>query len=269
MSRRSRKIAGAAALAAVLLAQTASAQQTGDTTASAVRPGDGTVDGRGIRPHTHRWLITYFTPDGRPVPGGPKRVATWYDTVRIITLAGHAALHRKQVLLAAGDAPLEVIDSWAEPRSLAPIRTVSQNADGTTSLREYRGAHVTGYDPDSAAPGGRKSIDTTLAVAPFDFFGGMYDLLLAGFPLRDGYRARFPADLGGARGGASLEWVTIAVASRDTIDTGTAQPVPAWHVVTGPTSVGRFEFWIGPDPRYMVRMWYIGPRGGKQVWTTG
>ena len=262
-------IAGGNLAAAVLVAGIASAQQAPDTTATPLLPGDAAVSGLGIRPHTHRWLITYFTPDGHPVPGGRQRVATWYDSVRTTTLAERPTLYRKQVLLAPGDAPLEVIESWAEPRSLAPIRTVSHNADGTTSTRDYRGARVTGYDPDSTAPGGRKLIDTTLAGAPFDFFGGMYDLLLDGFPLRAGYRVRFPADLGGARGGAALEWVTVSVASRDTVETGPGQSVPAWHVVTGPTSVGRFEFWIAADPHYMVRMWYIGPRGGKQVWATG
>ena len=260
-----------AMLAIAIIAPSRTRAQTvpTDTSVQSVRPGDGTVRGDAILPHTNRWIITYFTPAGAAIPGGPGRVATWYDSVWVTPLAGRPALRRKQVLLGPGGTALETLESWADRRSMAPIRTEGRYAGGTASLREYRASHVTGFDPDTAAPGGRKAVDTTLAEPVFDFFGGMYDLLLSGFPLHEGYRARFPADLGGARGGAALQWVTLTVTGREVIDTGTAGKAETWHVITGPLPVGRFEFWIADRPPYLMRMWYIGPRGGKQVWNVG
>lgn len=262
---------GMVALAAALSTGSLGAQQTPipvDSAVPAVRPGDGTVNGAAIRPHSNRWVITYFMPDGELVPGGPRRVATWYDSVSLTPLADRQTLHRKQVLLApGGGVPLETIDSWADPASLAPIRTENHYASGGASLREYHGSRVTGFDPDSAAPDGTRKVDVTLPEPVFDFFGGMYDLLLSGFPLQTGYRVRFPADFGGAKEGAALQWVTITVTGREAIDAGASGTLATWHVVTGPTPVGRFEFWIADQTPYMIRMWYIGPRGGRQVWS--
>lgn len=243
------------------------AQQSAASPADTLRPGDPRVDARHIVPHTNHWSITYQTPDGHVVPGGPSRVASWFDTVTIDKLDGRAALHRRQVLRVASGAVMEIIDTWIDRRTFAPIETRSYYpAQRTESLRRYAGVHVTGFDPDSTAPNGRKLVDTVLAEPVFDFFGGSYDLLLSAFPLRAGFRAVFPADLGGATGGVALTWVAVTVTGKEEVDGGSIGRVSAWHVVTDSTSLGRFEFWIAEKSPYMIRMMYIGPRGGRQIW---
>lgn len=234
---------------------------------STLRPGDRSVDGARIKPHTMKWRLTYQTPTGSPVSGGPRRVAAWYDSVRRERVDGRTVLHRRQVLRAPTDSVLEVIDNWVDPRTLAPIRTENRYPGNKLSRRDYHGTQVAGFDPDSTLPSGRKVVDVTLAEPVFDFFGGLYDLLLAALPLRAGYAIRMPTDDGSADAGSALQWTTITVVGRESIAVGdSSRPEAAWHVTTNRTAIGSFEFWIADRSRLMLKMWYIGPRGGRQVW---
>ena len=232
-----------------------------------VRPGDDAVSGVRIRPHTNRWKISYVTAAETLATASPARVAEWYDTVTISSDVGSRVLHRRQTLALRDGAIMETIDNWADAASLAPRRTESHRPKGGISVREFRRTRITGFDSDSAAPGGRRNVDATIAMPAFDFFGGMYDVLMAALPLCAGYRVRIPTVFESSPGAPSLQWVTLSVLGRERIATGTPLgAVDVWHVETGPTPMGHFEFWIADAARNMVRMWYVGPRGGRQVW---
>ncbi len=255
----------------VLLASAppALAQGTDTATAIVLLPGAELNTARLAPPWSNRWRITYQLPDGREVPGGATRVALWYDSVGLVTEGGRQLLHRRQVLYNPANTLLETIDNWVDPHTLAPVRTQTRYPASGVSLRTYDGAHVTGSDPDTSAADGVRRINVTLAQAPFDFFGGLYDVLIAALPLRAGYVARIPADYSGAPGGAALQWVTLRVLGREQLAAYSGGPASVWHVETGATPMGRFAFWVTEQPPHLVRMWYIGPRGGKQIWNVG
>jgi hypothetical protein len=244
-----------------------SVSDTDSVSFEAARPGDGTVSGARIKPHTNRWKMSYVTAAETLATPNPSRVAEWYDTVTISSDGGSRVLHRRQTLAQRDGAIMETIDNWADAGTLAPRRTESHRSKGGVSVREFRGTRITGFEPDSAAPGVKRNVDTTIAMPAFDFFGGMYDVLIAALPLRAGYRVRIPTVFEPSPGAASLQWVTLSVLSREQIAIATPLgAVDAWHVETGSTPMGHFEFWIADATRNMVRMWYVGPRGGRQVW---
>jgi hypothetical protein len=140
-----------------------------------VRPRDGSVSGARIQPHTNRWKISYVTAAETLAATSPTRVAEWCDTVSISSDGGTRVLHRRQTLAQNDGAIMEVIDNWADAGTLAPRRTESHRSKGGVSIREFRGTRITGFESDSAAPGGRRNVDATITMPAFDFFGGMYD----------------------------------------------------------------------------------------------
>lgn len=194
------------------------------------------------------------------------RVVSWFDTVTVVTEDGRRVLHRRQTLFGPGANLLETIDNRVDALTLAPIRTEARYHGARASYRNYDGAHVSGADPDSNAAGGMRTVDITLPQRVFDFYGGLFDVFLAALPLRDGLTVAIPTDDPTATARSGLTWATIAVTRRDTIAAARG-PIPTWRIEANAAGGGaRFVFWIADAPPYLTRMWYVGPRGGKQVW---
>lgn len=240
----------------------------GDTVV--IRPGGGFIDGRRVHPYTTHWRVTYQMPDGRMVAGGPRRTVSWYDTVTVSTDEGKRVLHRRQTLYAPDSVLLEVLDNWADARTMVPFRSQLSLTNKPLTTRVYGGRRITGLDPDSTAPNGTRQVDVTVSEPVFDFYGGLYDVFLAALPLRPGLVVKLPTDDPTAREGAGLMWTSLTVIGREAIATDTPRGrVDTWRVeapAAGGVAGVHFVFWIADEAPYLVRMWYVGPRGGRQVW---
>jgi hypothetical protein len=95
----------------------------------------------------------------------------------------------------------------------------------------------------------------------------MFGVLLATFPLREGYTATFPTDppeYKNKEGAEPVEWLTFRVTGRESVAAGPGRQVEAWVVETD-MSFGHDKFWLTREPPYVIKLIYTGPRGGKQV----
>jgi hypothetical protein len=233
-----------------------------------VRPGDARVQGARIRPYTTHWRVSYQGADGKPLSGGPRRTTSWYDTVSVTTSDGRRIIHRRQTLYASDSALLEVLDNWANGETLAPLRTELRVGKQPLATRTYEGTRIVGADPDSTAPNGVRRVSVQTAEPVFDFYGGIFDVFLAALPLRQGLVVKLPTDDPTADAGTGLTWTTLSVIGRDTIATESRGPVESWRIEApaAGTNKAHFVFWVADNAPYLVRMWYVGPRGGKQIW---
>ncbi len=253
-------VLGASVIAAAAMADAPSSPRP-----TLLLPGDRRVEGRRVRPYTNRWKITYRTPTGAAADGGPGRAGMWYDTLAIVRRDARRELLRRQTLLNPAGEVLEVIDNYVDPVTLAPILSETRSKGGGISRRSFAGARVSGFDLDSATATSRSTIDTTLAEPVFDYFGGLFGILLVGFPLRNGFVAEFPTNFGGASGPDGLTHVTVTALGTERIDAGPLGRVMARHV-TSKTPQWTFDYWLSDRPPYIIRLVLTGPRGGKQIY---
>ena len=228
-------------------------------TAVKISVGDRVVRGASIKPYKNRWKVTLATPTGQSIDGG-----VWTDEVEIIDFHGRKALRRTQVKMNPSK-PFETIINIVDPKTFAPIMSESKTADGTFWRREFNGPVVHVQQVDT--PGGKlQEFQTTFDVPVFDFFGGMYGILLRTFPLKEGYSATFPADFQDNSGKEFVQWAVVNVRSRENVNAAPNKQVETWIVDADlPSGSGSYRFWISDGPPYIVKLVYTGPRGGKQI----
>ena len=217
-----------------------------------VAVGDPSVDGSVIRPYTNRWRLTVARPGGEP-----REVATVTDEV-VSSDAG--ALKRTQVT--RYDKGITTTDvNVFDAKTLAPVSMDFTRSDtGASHHREFRGALVRGRHVASPSAVAEEA-EATFDAAVFDFYGGMYGLLIAAFPLGEGYAATIPAvDEDELR----RESVTFRVVRRERVDAGPTAKVDAW-VVDVDTKQGPMTFWLTKAPPYVIKLVWAAPNG--LTWT--
>ena len=146
--------------------------------ASAAPPG---VDGAYVKPYTNLWKTT-TTREGVDLGAG-----TWSDVVASITVDGKPAWRRTQVVTLPKGGSVTYVNVF-EPKTLRPIANayVVSNGDYTAHRFAPDGTKLTTLDARGdhrALPVERTS---PLAEPVFDYNGGMYGLILRGFPLAAG-----------------------------------------------------------------------------------
>ena len=102
------------------------------------------------------------------------------------------------------------------------------------------------------SPGGQR---TDGGVWSDDFVGGMFGLLVAGFPLQRDFTAKFPVF--DPRNGVA--WATYTVIDRERVRAGKGRTVEAWTVeVQDPVRVARMIFSLTKEPPYIIRLQEAG-----------
>lgn len=225
----------------------------------AVGVGDEVVDGSSIKPYANLWKVSVRRPDGTVLELG-----TWSDEMTRVDVGGRAALRRVQVAKLKGhtSSTTNVFDA----RTLEPISDDLRGDDGRFAHREFAGASVKverlGESPGAAAPTAAPTATTaTLGRRVFDFYGGMYGLLLAGFPLREGYSATFPSILEYSE---EVVDVTFRVDRKEPVVAGPGKTVVAWVVVCD-TAQGAMTFWLTKREPYVIRLVFADAKGN--VWS--
>jgi hypothetical protein len=239
-----------------------------------VRAGDSGVDGGFLAPYENRWRISVTLPDGRRLEAG-----TWTDRLEAATAAdGRAALRRTQreservieelrpgFAAQIGADHLEITRvNVFDAKTLAPLET-----ELATNI--HRGSHARFDGPRIAidktigdAP--PIHVDERLDAAPFDYFGGMFGLLVAGLPLREGLTAKLAAfrpQQGDAHG--HLEWVEARVIGRARVAAGPLGEREAWVVDVPGDERGSFRFWLSKEAPYVLRLEDTASAAG-QTW---
>ncbi|MFI5197017.1 MAG: hypothetical protein ACHQJD_00205 [Thermoanaerobaculia bacterium] len=221
--------------------------------------GDPVVDGSILEPYQNEWTFSYQNPGEDAVKAG-----RWTDALQRKIVRGRSVMVRTQVAVYDKKGLKVVTVNTFEPKTMAPISMDWSMGSGSLGLnqREFSGTHVKfrrrprirkmGDEPGNLTEG-----EATLEVPPFDFFGGMYGLLLAALPLREGLSIRFPAI---EEDKEALSWVEVRVRGRSRVAAGKARTVEAW-VVTAETHDGPMTFWLTRRPPYIIKLEFH-PVGG-------
>ena len=239
------------AIVLALLTTTAFAQET-------ILPGDARVDGSIIRPVTNAWKMTATSPGGHHTDGG-----VWSDKIEIVEKDGRAIIRRTQ--LDRGPEGTTTFVTETDRIRLTPIRSEVTTATGIRRVWTFEADHVHSVitappDKEGAAPR-TKETDIAIKQPVFDFVGGMFGLLVTGFPLQKDFTAKFPVF--DPRNGVS--WATYTVIDRERVPAGKGRTAEAWTVeVQDPVRVARMIFSLTKEPPYIIRLQEVGE--GK-FWT--
>ena len=235
---------------AVLLGSTvlsAFAQSPAET----ILPGDSRVDGSFIKTAKNAWKMTGTSPAGRRTDGG-----IWSDSIEVIDRAGTAIIRRTQVDSGPEGATTFVTETVRD--TLKPIRAEVTTAAGLHRVWSFTADHVHSTIEMPAhgdKPAQTKENDVSIDQPVFDFDGGMFGLLIAGFPLKENFSARFPVF--DPRTGVA--WASYTVIGRERVPAGKRRTVDAWIVeVKDPVRVARMIFALKKEPPYVIRLEELG-----------
>ncbi len=216
--------------------------------ASAIRVGDGAIQGSRLKPYDNAWVYSVRQKDGRVEERG-----VWSDQLRLRQTEGRTACVRVQGMTyprGLSSANVNVFD----PETIAPISSLQRTPDGRTISRTFAGKHVqtrlkivTGSpQPVSEV---EKVTEAEMPVEVYDFNGGMYGTLLAAQQLETGLSRQLPA-IGEFTD--DYEPVTFVVRGREAVNAGYLGRTEAWVVeVTEPPAM---TFWISDQAPYVLRL---------------
>ena len=186
-------LSGRVCLTGMALAMGSSARTEPAVAASAphaIHVGDGTADGLRLRPYNNAWLFSASFPDR------PTRVqGIWSDHLEAVEVGGRSVLKRVQGMTYINGISQSVVNVF-DPSTCAPISSEAHRPNGQVIRRQFNGTQVTSEWPaesagvpnaPAAASAAGTSGNPSRTVAfetpepAFDFFGGMYGLLLSCF----------------------------------------------------------------------------------------
>jgi len=217
--------------------------------------GDARVDGSFIQPYRVKWKLTGKGKDGTTKDGG-----TWSDTVSFIEKDGKELIARKQIWNYGTGTETHI--SLVDHKTLLPRLTeftstvgiyyrVEYSADGQTARYQRSpapDANAKSYSVSSPMEQGTLKLDFPM----WDYDGGMWGLLLAAFPLSDGYSAKIPV-FHLVDPEKHPAWVDFKVEGKDNVPIGGGTPIEAWHVTANsPQSGETIRFSLSKVSPYVV-----------------
>ncbi len=235
-------------LAATLVDALAAAGRTGSVKpASApgetLEPGSPGVDARRIPAYTNLWEMFEVGADG-----AERFVGTWEDQVDIVSREGRPVLRRIQNAR-VGERTSAHLDE-VDQRTLQPLRARYESNGRVLADATYEGHRLKALD--IVTPVGMSATErmpVTLAVEfprpVFDWH--LWGVLLASFPLADGYQAAFLAHTTSDADAPLLRRFTLAVVGRETVALAGRDPVEC-YVVRIDAGVP-WTFWISTTRR--------------------
>jgi len=232
----------------VLFSVTAFAQ--GPTT-EVILPGDARVDGSIIRAATNAWKMTGTSPGGRRTDGG-----VWRDKIELVERSGLTIIRRTQ--LDSGPEGTTTFITETDQKKLTPILAEVTTPGGLHRVWKFESDHVHSVVNAPSKPGEAartRESDIAISQPVFDFDGGMFGLLVAGFPLQENFSAKFPVF--DPRNGVA--WATYTVIGRERVPAGKKRPIEAWTVeVRDPVRLARMIFSLTKEPPCVIRLQEAG-----------
>ena len=231
-------------------------------TISVVKPGDGTVSGRNIPAYKNSWEMTAVNLDGSVTYRG-----IWNDEISFVLRNGNEVLRREQHVYYNDKEAIQLDE--VDRQTLMPIyiniRSVGQ--DPHTEIH-YDGKKIFGKKIFNI-----EGLDTLQKLsAPFSyelpepvFDWHLWGVLISGFPLEQGYRARFLAHESYSYLPGDFRWFTLRVTGQEIIDGGKWGHVNCWTVEVKAEVVWRLWISVRKDiaPVQQIR---IDDASGVQYW---
>ena len=212
--------------------------------AARLEVGDPAVTGSQLKPYTNLWKFTQERPGGPAVDAG-----TWSDALETTSFEGRPALRRTQVAKYNKGIVLTFVDVF-DAKTMEPLTfDYTRSDNGIHRHVDFRGETVTyrhvekeGDPPQEATAG--------LGRRVFDFYGGMYGVLVSTLPLREGFEAEIPA-LDTDK--MAVDWVGVRVLRRETVDAGPGKKADTWVVETPTKLYGKMTWWVTKEPPYVIK----------------
>lgn len=225
-----------------------------------IKVGDARVNGSFLKPYKNAWKVVYQFPGKEPF-----LVGTWTDELAPVASNDRHLLKRTQM---ADYAKYNIVSNYVnvfDPKTMAPVSMDFKRSDtGEWAHRDFEGAQVKYWRGDSADEAKTRTGQLEMKEPIFDYNGGMYGVLLAALPLKEGFKATLPT-LSEDRD--ELERVKIIVGKQELMDAGPGKQVMAWRVDTEGNYANRSHsiFWISQEPPYVIKLVTVIPSGN---WVT-
>ena len=221
-----------------------------------IKLGDPSVDGSFLKPYKNAWKVVYAFPGKEPF-----LVGVWTDELTEVEANGRHLLKRAQM---ADYAKYNIVTTYAnvfDPKNMSPVSMDFKRSDtGEWAHRDFDGALVKYRRGDSADPAKTQTGQLKMEEPVFDYNGGMYGVLLATLPLKEGFKATFPT-LSEDRD--ELDWITLTVGKQELVDAGPGKQVLAWPVDTEGNYANQSHsiFWVTKEPPYVIKLVTTIPTG--------
>jgi hypothetical protein len=210
-----------------------------------VEVGDASMTGSHLKPYTNLWKLTQQKPGGKV-----EEVGTWSDLLESTNYKGQPAMKRTQIAKYEKKGIQLTFVSVFDPKTMKPFAfDYSRSDNGNVRHVEfgpgvaiYRHTDATGVKPEEATA----KLDRDV----FDFYGGMYGVLISALPLASGYEAEIPAL---DTNKMAIDWVSVRVKGRETVPAGAGKKAETWVVETPTKLYGRMTWWVRKEPPYVIK----------------
>jgi len=210
-----------------------------------VEVGDVRITGSHLKACTNLWKFTQQKPGGAAEPTG-----TWSDSLENIDFQGRPALKRTQIAK-YDKKPIQLtFVSIFDPKTMEPFSfDYSRSDNGNVRHVDFHHESVTYRHTDST---GSKPEEATVKLdrPVFDFYGGMYGVLISALPLAEGCTTELPAF---DTTKMAIDWVPVRVKGRETVESGSGKTTEAWVVETATKFYGRMTWWVTKEPPYVIK----------------
>jgi hypothetical protein len=231
-------------------------QSPSEAPAEVVMVGDPRVDGSFLKPYKNAWKVVYAFPGKEPF-----LVGTWTDELSLTEINGRHLLKRVQM---ADYAKYNIVTTYVnvfDPRTMSPIYMEYKRSDtGEWAHRDFEKAQVKYQRRNTTVDAKTETGQLEMKEPIFDYNGGMYGILLAALPLKEGFKARFPC-LSEDRD--EMDWITVVVGKQELVEAGPGKQVMAWPVDTEGNYANKSHsiFWVTKEPPYVIKLVTTIPTG--------
>jgi hypothetical protein len=236
------------------------AQPPSSKVAQVISVGDASVDGSFLKPYKNAWKVVYQLPGKEPF-----LVGTWTDELAAVEVDGAHLLKRTQM---ADYAKYNVVTTYVnvfDPKTMSPISMDFKRSDtGEWAHRDFEKLRIKYRRGDSDESAKTQIGQIPLKQPIFDYNGGMFGVLLAALPLREGFTAKLPT-LSEDRD--EPDQVAVTVGKQELVDAGPGKQVLAWRVDTAGnySNEAHSIFWVTKEQPYVIKLVTVIPTGN---WVT-
>ena len=243
-------IVACASVAAVLVPISCAAESV-----SAANPVS--FDGKILKPYQNAWNYTVTLPDGLAHPQG-----IWTDQLIKTKRDSRDVFVRIQGTVLVNGRTTSVINVF-DPNTLRPISDQQSLKDGGVQKRTFLEASISSTRPDT---GGVPAVSTKSLPSPiYDYYGGMYALLLATAPLRGGLSGSFTSIDEFSDDPVSVEFHVVG---RETVRAGVSGGlVKAWKITAERPGQYDLTAWVVQKPPYVIRLNILTPDKKLYDWS--
>lgn len=230
--------------------------------APVVTPEDGVVTGNHIPAYTNTWEMTAVFPDGSVEYRGK-----WDDEVSFYYQGETEILKRVQHVYYQNKTSVQEEEVFRNNLKHYRLIIRTEDEEPHTDIY-YEGNRIWGKKIFRAE--GLDTIEQLSVPFSYDLPQSVFDwhlwgILIAGFPLKKGYRARFLAHESYSSHPGDFRWFTLKVTGQEMIDGGKWGRVNCWTVDVDDKV--RWKLWIAVRKDIAsVQQICIFDTGGKQLW---